>query len=65
MLAWMLHYLAGLVRVQAMMPGSEASRFDSYCREKGFKKSPVIARLVGQYLDRETFKPQPDLFRRE
>ena len=39
-----------------------ADRFDSYCREKGYKKSPLIARLVREYLNRETSNPQPDLF---
>ena len=57
--------MADLVRVQVLMPRQEADRFDTYCRKKGFKKSPLIARLVREYLDRETFNRQPDLFRRE
>ena len=40
-------------------------RFEAYCREKGYKKSPLIARLVLEYLDREGFNPQPDLFNRD
>jgi len=28
-------------------------RLDSYCRERGFKKSPLLARLVREHLDRE------------
>ena len=47
------------------MPKVEAVRFASYCREKGYKKSPLIVGLVGEHLDRETFNPQTDLFNRE
>ena len=57
--------MADLVRVQVLMPRPEADRFDAFCRKKGYKKSPLIARLVREYLDRETFDPQPDLFSRE
>ena len=54
--------MTDLVRVQVLMPKPEADRFNTYCQEKGYKKSPLIARLVREYLDRETFNPQPDLF---
>lgn len=54
--------MADLVRVQVLMPRPEADRFDTYCREKGYKKSPLIARLVREYLAKETFNPQRDLF---
>ena len=57
--------MSDLVRVQVLMPRPEADRFDTYCREKGYKKSPLIARLVREFLDTETFNPQPDLFGRE
>lgn len=57
--------MTDLVRVQVLMSQAEADRFDAYCREKGYKKSPLIARLVREYLDREAFNPQPDLFNRE
>ena len=57
--------MADLVRVQVLLPRPEADRFDAYCREKGFKKSPLIARLVREYLNRETFNPQSDLFNRD
>lgn len=56
--------MADPVRVQVLMPKAEAERFDAYCREKGYKKSPLIARLVREHLDREAFNPQPDLFNR-
>ena len=57
--------MSELVRVQVLMSKAEADRFDSYCREKGYKKSPLIARLVRDHLDRESFDPQPDLFDQE
>lgn len=57
--------MADPVRIQVLMPKAEAERFEAYCREKGYKKSPLIARLVREYLDSEGFNPQPDLFNRE
>jgi len=51
-----------VVRVQVLMPKPEADRFATYCREMGYKKSPLIARLVREHLERETFNPQPTLF---
>ena len=57
--------MADLVRVQVLIPKVEADRFGAYCREKGYKKSPLIVRLVREYLEREGFNPQPDLFNRE
>ena len=57
--------MTDLVRVQVLMPKLEADRFNTYCQEKGYKKSPLIARLVRDYLDRETFNPQSDLFNRD
>ena len=62
---WSLAQMADLVRVQVLMPRTEADRFDIYCREKGYKKSPLIARLVREYLSKETSNPQPDLFNRD
>jgi len=49
-------------RVQVLIPKEEAKRFNAYCREKGFKKSPLIARLIREHMDREGFRPQRDLF---
>lgn len=44
------------VRVQVLMSSADAERFDAYCREKAHKKSPLIARLVREHLDREGFR---------
>lgn len=57
--------MADLVRVQVLMPKTEADRFESYCRKMGYKKSPLIARLVREHLDKEAFDPQQDLFHRD
>ena len=65
MLNWRLAQMADPVRIQVLMPKAEAERFDAYCHEKGYKKSPLIARLVREYLDSEGFNPQRDLFNRE
>lgn len=54
--------MADLVRVQVLFLRKEADRFTAYCREMGFKKSTLIARLVREHLDKESFNPQQELF---
>lgn len=54
--------MADQVRVQVLMPQDEADRFADYCRDKGFKKSTLIARLVREHMNREGYPPQRDLF---
>jgi metal-responsive CopG/Arc/MetJ family transcriptional regulator len=51
------------VRIQVLMPRAEADRFDAYCRELGFKKSTLIARLIREHLTEEHFTQQQDLFK--
>lgn len=51
------------VRVQVLMPREEADRFDAYCRQLGFKKSTLIARLIREHLVEEHFAQQQDLFK--
>ena len=51
-------------RVQVLLPEQEANRFEAYCQEKGFKKSTLIARLVREFLAKEHFQHQPELFAR-
>ena len=53
------------VRVQVLFTREEAERFNVYCREKGFKKSTLIARLVREHMDREGFHPQRELFEQD
>jgi metal-responsive CopG/Arc/MetJ family transcriptional regulator len=54
--------MADPVRVQVLLPPDEAVRFDDYCRDRGFKKSTLIARLIRDYLEHERFKLQHELF---
>ncbi len=54
--------MADLVRVQVLIPKDEADRFAAYCSDRGFKKSPLIARLIREHLDGEGFHPQQELF---
>jgi hypothetical protein len=51
-------------RVHVLLSQDEAKRFDAYCRLKGFKKSTLIARLIREHLDRESFEVQQSLFER-
>ena len=48
-------------RIQVLMPAREAERFEAYCRDKGHKKSTLIARLVREHLAREGFAVQTAL----
>jgi hypothetical protein len=54
--------MSDMVRTQVLMSPEEAERFESYCRERGFKKSTLIARLVREHLSEERFRPQQELF---
>jgi hypothetical protein len=50
------------VRIQVLMAPDEAEHFEDYCRQRGFKKSTLIARLIREHLEQEHFKPQHELF---
>ena len=45
-------------KITVLLPPEEFQRFDLYCRERGYKKSTLIARLVRQYLDMEGYGTQ-------
>lgn len=49
-------------KISVLLTADEAERFDAYCREQGFKKSTLIARLIREHLDRERFQLQRGLF---
>lgn len=51
------------VRIQVLLSSDVAARFEDYCRDNGFKKSTLIARLVREHLDREGYLRQGTLFR--
>lgn len=56
--------MADSARIQVLLSPEEAERFESYCRERGHKKSTLIARLVREFLDREGYSVQGNLFSR-
>jgi hypothetical protein len=60
-------------KITVLLSDEEFERFDGYCRDRGFKKSTLIARLVRQFLDLEGYgyapgqggqRPQPGRFGR-
>jgi hypothetical protein len=42
-------------KITVLLDEEEFVRFDSYCRDRGFKKSTLIARLIRQFLDLEGY----------
>jgi metal-responsive CopG/Arc/MetJ family transcriptional regulator len=42
-------------KISVVLTDGEFRRFEEYCRERGFKKSTLIARLIRNYLDSEHF----------
>lgn len=45
-------------KITVLLSETEFHRFDTYCEERGFKKSTLIARLVREHLDNECFPEQ-------
>ena len=44
-------------KITVLLSPEEFDRFDIFCRDRGFKKSTLIARLIRQYLDLEGYAP--------
>jgi hypothetical protein len=42
-------------KVTVLLSDEEFERLDYFCRDRGFKKSTLIARLIRQYLDLEGY----------
>jgi hypothetical protein len=42
-------------KVTVLLSDEEFDRLDSFCRERGYKKSTLIARLIRQFLDMEGY----------
>jgi hypothetical protein len=53
---------SGTKRLHVLLSPEEAERLDAYCREHGFKKSTLVARLIREFLDSEGFPRQGNLF---
>lgn len=41
------------VKVTVLLQPNEFNRFDTYCKEMGYKKSPLLARLIRDFLNNE------------
>lgn len=50
-----------LKKVTVLLDEQEFRRFDSFCEERGFKKSTLAARLIREHLDKEAFDRQQQL----
>ena len=40
-------------KITVLLDPDEFSRFDRFCRERGFKKSTLLVRLIREFLDQE------------
>lgn len=49
-------------RIHVLMRKEEADRFEAYCREKSFKKSPLTVRLIREHIDQAGCWSPQDLF---
>lgn len=48
-------------RISVLLTPEEEARFAAYCKERGFKKSTLIARLIREHLNREGYAAQISL----
>jgi hypothetical protein len=51
-----------MTRVAVLLTEVDGERFDAFCRERGHKKSTLIARLIKEHLNSEGYACQPELF---
>ncbi|NTF83611.1 hypothetical protein [Rhizobium rhizogenes] len=40
-------------KISVLLPEPDASRFDLYCRHRGFKKSTLIVRLIKEFMEKD------------
>jgi hypothetical protein len=45
-------------KLTVLLSEEDDERFDAYCRDRGYKKSPLVARLIREHLIREGFAAQ-------
>lgn len=55
--------MASTVKISVLLPKDEAERFDEYCRQEGYKKSTLVARLIREHLDKHAFHLQMDFLK--
>lgn len=49
-------------KLSVLISDDEAERFNSYCHERGYKKSTLVARLIHEHLEREGYPDQRRVF---
>ncbi len=49
-------------KISVLLTDDENARLARYCRETGYKKSSLAARLIREHLNREGFQVQSELF---
>jgi hypothetical protein len=42
----------GTKKVSVLLAGSDYDRFESFCKQQGFKKSTLVAKLIRDYLQK-------------
>jgi hypothetical protein len=48
----------GLVKISVLLTPDDAARFEAYCKQRGHKKSTLIAHLIREHLGREEITTQ-------
>lgn len=48
-------------KITVLLSREEFARFDEFCREHGFKKSTLLARLLREFLQREAIEKEGSL----
>jgi hypothetical protein len=48
-------------KITVLLGPEESDRFERYCKDRGFKKSTLIVRLIREHLDTEGFRMQREL----
>jgi hypothetical protein len=50
---------ADVCKISDLLDPAVAERFGAHCKQKGFKKSSLAARLILDHLDQEKFQKNP------
>jgi hypothetical protein len=50
-------------KISVLLTQSQYERFCAFCRDKGYKKSTLVSRLIREFMDAEHYASQEALFR--
>jgi hypothetical protein len=50
----------GTRKVSVLLAGSDYDRFESFCKQQGFKKSTLVAKLIRDYLQKDVSIREPE-----